>query len=229
MGHTSTYAAAYTPWLEVANPNPLAARPTVETPPCGHVLGLIATNDRVNGVHHAPANLRLEWVADWTVDYTTDEHARHNDNGINVLRAPCDGGLRVLGARTLGYEPVWKFLNVRRLLIFIERSMLELLSWCVHEPNNHETRAKARLCVTAFLLELLQNGAFAGATPDESFGVRCDESNNPPELRDSGALLIEILVAPTIPMEFIVLRIGRVENALTIETETALGGGAWPR
>jgi hypothetical protein len=223
------YAAAYTPWLEVADPRPGALQPTLAIPPCGHVLGAIATNDALRGVHHAPANTRLEWVSGWTVDYGPEQHARHNDNGINVLRAPLDGGLRILGARTLTDEPVWKFLNVRRLLIFLERSLLQMLAWCVHEPNNDETRSKVRLCVSALLLELHQRGAFAGATPAESFEVRCDNSNNPPKSRANGLLLAEVSVAPTIPMEFIVLRIGRVENSLNVETDESLGGGVWPR
>lgn len=226
---SSGYAAAYTPWLEVADPRPGATRPTLAIPPCGHVLGAIATNDALRGVHHAPANTPLDWVSGWTVDYGPDQHARHNDNGINVLRAPLGGGLRILGARTLTDEPVWKFLNVRRLIIFLERSLLQLLAWCVHEPNNDETRAKVRLCVSAFLLELHQRGAFAGAKPAESFAVRCDESNNPARSRSDGLLLAEVAVAPTIPMEFIVLRIGRVENSLNVETDESLGGGAWPR
>lgn len=226
---TNGYAATYTPWVEVADPRPSAPRPTLAIPPCGHVLGAIATNDALRGVHHAPANTRLEWVSGWTVDYSPDRHARHNDNGINVLRAPLDGGLRILGARTLTDEPVWKFLNVRRLLIFLERSLLQLLAWAVHEPNNDETRAKVRLCVSALLLDLHQRGAFAGATPSESFAVRCDESNNPAESRANGMLLAEVAVAPTIPMEFIVLRIGRIENSLNVETDESLGGGTWPR
>ena len=225
---TSPYAVAYTPWLEVTDPNPLARRPTVQIPPCGHVLGLVATNDRVHGVHHAPANTELSWIADWSVSYTADEHARHNDNGINVLRAPTDGGLRIFGARTLTYEIPWIFLNVRRLVIFVERSLKRLLAWCVHEPNNEETRAKVRLCTTSFLLSLFERGAFAGATPEESLAVRCDGSNNPPETRDNGNLLVEVFIAPSIPMEFIILRIGRVENSLDSYSDD-LRGGVWPR
>lgn len=226
---SSGYAAAYTPWIEVADPRAGASQPTVAVPPCGHVLGAIATNDAVRGVHHAPANTRLEWVSGWTVDYDPAQHARHNDSGINVLRAPLDGGLRILGARMLTDEPVWKFLNVRRLIIFLERSLLQTLAWSVHEPNNEETRGKVRLCVSALLLDLYQRGAFAGATPSESFAVRCDKTNNPARSRANELLLAEVAVAPTIPMEFVMLRIGRVENSLTVETDGTLGGGVWPR
>jgi phage tail sheath protein FI len=226
---SSSYAVAYTPWLLVADPDPTATTPTVATPPSGHAIGQMARNDAVRGVHHAPANTPVDWAADWSVDYSADDHALLNDEGINVLRAGLDGVLRIGGARTLSAEPAVQFLNVRRLLIYVERSLHRLLAWCVHEPNNHETRAKVQLCATTLLHSLFERGAFVGATPDDAFAVRCDDVNNPPEVRANGELHLDIALAPSTPMEVILLRIGRVEGSLDLSVTELGGGGLWPR
>lgn len=223
---SSSYATTYTPWLKVADP---AGGSTIATPPCGHVCGQMARNDAVRGVHHAPANTVVDWAADWSVEYGADDHALLNDEGINVLRAGLDGVLRIGGARTLSAEPAVRFLNVRRLLIFVERSLRRSLAWCVHEPNDHATRAKVQLCATTLLRALFERGAFVGATPDDAFAVRCDEGNNPPEARANGALHLDIALAPSTPMEVILLRIGRVEGSLDLAVTELSGGGLWPR
>jgi uncharacterized protein len=221
------FAATYTPWLDVAIPRLATSAPTVRIPPSGHLCGLIATNDARFGVHHAPANVLVDWVQDSAVRYDDDAHGRWNELGVNVLRESANGRLRVLGARTLSHDSTWTFLNVRRLVIFIERWLRRNLQWAAFEPNSGATRSKILLTVTGFLAMLSANGAFAGTGDDARFVVRCDEENNPPSQSSLGRLHVDIAIAPSLPWEFIILRLARIENSFAFTSETTMGGGPW--
>jgi len=101
------------------------------------------------------------------------------------------------------------------------------VQWAVFEPNDVVTRAKLQLGLRNFLFVLWQRGALAGGTADEAFFVRCDETNNPPAARTDGRLLAEVGVAAVRPLEFIVVRVGRTQNAFEITEQSglALAGG----
>jgi phage tail sheath protein FI len=89
----------------------------------------------------------------------------------------------------------------------------------VFEPNGVLTRARATMSATMFLLGLHEAGMLAGATPEASFTVECDSGNNPADLTDLGELLLEVGVAPVVPFEFIVVRVGKVSDSLVVRTE----------
>jgi phage tail sheath protein FI len=110
----------------------------------------------------------------------------------------------------------WRFLNVRRLMSMIEKSIDVSIQWAVFEPNDWRTRAKLTLAIQSLLLGLWQRGAMVGAVAAEAFFVRCDDTNNPADLRARGQLQIDVGVAPSVPFEFVVLRIGRDANGFTI-------------
>jgi Bacteriophage tail sheath protein len=220
----SKYAALYFPWLDVVEPLPAANRLTRLIPPCGHAAGAFAESDRLVGVHKAPANISLSWVQDASVAIDNVWHGELNDGGINAIRALPGRGLRILGARMLSSDPDWRFLNVRRLFIMIERTLRLACRWAVFEPNASITRAKLHLSLTSFLIALWQRGALIGRSPQQAFFVTCAADNNPPESRDLGELIAEVGIAPSVPFEFVVVRIGRVDNQFRI-TELATAGG----
>src|SRR5262249_2260940 len=138
------------------------------------------------------------------------------------IRTLVGRGLRIFGARTTSSDPDWRFVNVRRLLMMIEKAIDVATQWAVFEPNDVFTRTKLHLALTSFLLTLWQQGALAGRAANEAFVVKCDEENNPPSAREQGRLLAEVGVAPVQPFEFIILRVGRVENAFEITEAAAL-------
>jgi phage tail sheath protein FI len=113
-------------------------------------------------------------------------------------------------------DPDWRFINVRRLMCMIEKAIDVSIQWAVFEPNDWRTRAKLSLVIGSFLQALYERGAMVGATPQEAFFVRCDDGNNLADLRARGELHIDIGIAPTVPFEFIVLRIGRDANGFAI-------------
>lgn len=220
----SKFAALAYPWLRVRDPlaAPGAASLVRDIPAAGHLAGVCAASDLSIGVHKAPANVALAWVQDTTV--AVDEAGRGvlNPLGINAVAAITGRGIRIMGARTVSSDPDWIYLNVRRLLIMIEKAIGLSIAWAAFEPNDVGTRTKLHLVLTTFLLSLWQRAALAGATPDEAFFVKCDDQNNPASLRDLGQLHVDIGVAPSKPFEFVVLRVGRVDNEF--ETTEVMGG-----
>jgi len=221
----SKYAAFYYPWVRVVDPLRLPNRLTRDIPPTGHVAGQYARTDFEVGVHKAPANAPLEWAEDVTVAVGEATHGILNPQGVNVIRTLPGRGIRIFGARTVSSDPDWRYVNVRRLLMMIAESIDRATQWAVFEPNETITRSKIRLSLTSFLLSLWRKGAFAGATPDASFFVKCDEENNPPNERANGRLLAEVGFAPSIPFEFVVLRVGKTDNEFEIAEAGVLAGG----
>jgi len=212
----SKYAAFYYPWLRVVDPLRNALGLTRDIPPCGHVAGQYANTDLTIGVHKAPANDALQWIQDVTVPVNDGMHGILNPLGINAIRPLGGRGLRIFGARTTSSDPDWKYVNVRRLMMMVEESIDLATQWAVFEPNDLYTRTKITLSITSFLLVLWQRGALAGNSAEEAFFVKCDDEINPPEQRELGQLLAIVGVAPSIPFEFVVLRVGRVNNAFEI-------------
>lgn len=222
----SPFAALHFPWVRVVDPLFLPGVRPRDIPPSGHVVGYCAATDIAVGVHKAPANGELAWLQDLTLAIDATTHGLLNDEQIDALRALPGRGLRIYGARTLSSDPDWRYINVRRLLSMIAKTLKQALQWAVFEPNNIATRSKLHLTVTSFLLTLWHRGALAGKTPRAAFYVICNEDNNPAAVRDNGQLIIEVGIAPAIPFEFVVLRVGRVDNEFDVTDTDQTGGHA---
>jgi uncharacterized protein len=218
------YAALYYPWLRVSDPLRNVAGLTRDIPPSGHVTGQCARTDFAVGVHAAPANAALGWTQDVTKAVDDDTHGLLNTLEINVIKPLSGRGIRIMGARTTTSDSDWIYMNVRRLIMMIEKSIYLATQWAVFEPNDWSTRAKIRLSLSSFLIALWQRGALMGGTPAEAFFVKCDDDNNPPRETDNGRLIADVGVAPSIPFEFVVLRVGRQDNEFEIEELRATGG-----
>jgi hypothetical protein len=221
----SKYVAFYYPWLRVVDPLQVSLSIVRDVPPTGHVAGQYARTDYEIGVHKAPANESLVWAQDVTVTVNDAVHGMLNALGINVIRPLPSRGIRIFGARIAHSDPRWRYVNVRRLLIMIEKAIYLSTQWAAFEPNDVYTRAKLRLSLTSFLIALWQQGALMGNTVEEAFYVKCDEENNPPNERDKGRLLADIGIAATKPFEFIILRVGRTGNEFEIYESPSIIGG----
>jgi phage tail sheath protein FI len=116
-------------------------------------------------------------------------------------------GIRVWGARSMASNPAWRYINVRRLFNFVEKSIERGTQWTVFEPNDPMLWSQVRRDVTAFLTLVWRDGALFGGSPSDAFYVKCDAELNPQEVRDAGRLIIEIGLAPVKPAEFVIFRI----------------------
>jgi hypothetical protein len=218
---TSKYAALYYPWLQA--PDPLELEDLLRAvPPSGHVAGIYARGDQRVGVHKPPANEVVEAVNDVRTQVDDVVHGLLNDQSVNVIRPYNGRGIRVAGARTLSPELEWRYVNVRRLMTMIEEAIDEATQWTVFEPNNPDLWRDLDRVARNFLDRLWRRGMLDGATAEEAYFVRCDETTNPPEETDAGRVICLIGVQPPWPAEFVVVRIGKTQSGTEI---TELNGG----
>ena len=144
----TSFAACYHPWIKVPDPNGGADR---LMPPSGHVLGVYARTDSERGVWKAPANETLRGVTGLEYALTQADQDILNPRGVNVIRSFPGRGIRVWGARTLSDNSLWKYVSVRRLFIFLERSIYEGTQWVVFEPNDEKLWARVKDTISAVL------------------------------------------------------------------------------
>lgn len=202
----SEYAAFYYPWLTTINSE---TGLEADVPPGGHVAGIYARSDATHGVHKAPANEPVRGIQDLQRTTTTGDQEVLNPRGVNCIRSFRGRGIRVWGARTTSSDPAWKYVNVRRLFLYVEESIEEGTQWVVFEPNNERLWARVAQSVRNFLTDVWQDGALMGSTPEEAFYVKCDRSTMTQNDIDNGRLICEIGIAPTKPAEFVVFRISQ--------------------
>jgi hypothetical protein len=205
----SNYAAMYYPRIQVFDPDPAVNGPAYVFP-SGHIAGIYARVDTLRGVHKAPANEVIRGALGVERRLSRADQDGLNPDGINVIRE-LNGNILVWGARTLGGDAngEWKYINVRRLFLFLRESIDEGTQWVVFEPNDTALWSKISRNVTAFLTNVWRSGALFGNSPQEAFYVRCDAATNPPEVRDLGQVVTEIGVAVVKPAEFVIFRISQ--------------------
>jgi phage tail sheath protein FI len=212
----SDYAAFYFPWIQVSDPSKKITDPTSDglawMPPSGHMAGIYARTDTNRGVHKAPANEVVRGALDLRYKISKAQQDGLNPQGINCIRE-LNGNIRVWGARTIGGDAngEWRYINVRRVFLYLRESIDEGTQWAVFEPNDQNLWAKITRNVTAFLTTVWRSGALFGATAAEAFYVKCDAETNPPELREIGQVVTEIGVAVVRPAEFVIFRISQFQ------------------
>ena len=215
-------AALYYPWLQVSDPTPvnLANIGTFSLPPSGHMLGIIARADE-EGVHVPPGNMVVRGITGISRLVTKAEHDVLNPSptNINVIRDFTDEGrgYRVYGARTITSDTARKYLNVNRLIFFVQKSLEVGLQWAVLRPNSAPLWAAVRQSVTFFLFDVWRSGALLGERPEEAFIVACDETTMSPGDLDNGRLICIAGIAPVKPAEFVILRLGFLTRTATQE------------
>jgi len=183
------------------------------------MAGVYARVDGERGVHKAPANEIDMGITGLTQNVNRIEQGQYNDRGINVIRIFKDRGIRIWGARTLGTmsDPSWKYINVRRLFIMVEQSIMLGSQWAVFEPNDQTLWKKLTRDVRAYLMRVWRSGALFGKTPEEAFYVKCDEETNPRYLIDAGQVNVQIGICPVKPAEFVIFSIGQWDGGALIE------------
>lgn len=198
------YATLYYPWIKVAIE-------TVEIdkikiiqdffPPSGYVAGIYARTDTEKGMHKVPANAKIRGALEVSLQITKEQQDILNPKGINCIRFFRGQGIHVWGARTTASYPLWKYVNVRRLLLFIEESIAEGTKWAVLEPNTEKLWASIIQTVTQFLTRVWKDGALVGSTTEEAFFVKCDRTTMTQNDIDNGRRIVLIGVAPIKPAE----------------------------
>jgi phage tail sheath protein FI len=200
----SHFAALYHPWLEVFDP---LDKKNIAIPPSGSVAGIYARSDNTRGVHKAPANEVVRACTGLDCQYNKGEQDILNPKGVNLIRVFPGQGIRVWGARTCSSNSLWKYVNVRRLFIFIEESIKANTNWVVFEPNDEMLWTRVKRTIDVFLENVWKSGALMGGSPNEAFYVDVGRSTMSQDDIDNGRLICVIGVAPVKPAEFVIFRI----------------------
>ncbi|SFU59450.1 phage tail sheath family protein [Pseudoduganella namucuonensis] len=215
----SSWGAAYHPWLVASRKllggdgtGPGQLRPL---PPAAVAAGIIARKEIERGIHFGPANEVARAIVNLAEPQPRDRAGVFHPLGMNCfVRAP--DGVELVSARTLSRDRQWRQLSVRRIMLMLRRTLLRETQWAVFEPNGPTLWRDLSHAIENLLLRLFRAGAWAGATPGESYFVSIGREQ---ARLDRGELLVEIGVAPAEPLEFIVLRLRRDgDGTLTLES-----------
>ncbi len=202
----SLYGAVYYPWIKVMDP--LTQRQKL-VPPGGYMAGIYARTDNERGVHKAPANALVRGALDVEFPITKGEQDLLNPRNINCIRFFQGQGILVWGGRTISDNTLWKYINVRRLFIYVEESIQKGTQWVVFEPNDERLWSRVIQTISQFLTGVWHDGALMGATPAEAFFIICDRTTMTQDDIDNGRLICKIGIAPVKPAEFVIFRIAQ--------------------
>ncbi len=199
----SQYAALYHPWLQVYDP---LDKINTYVPPSGSVIGIYSRTDNTRGVHKAPANEPVKSCMSLDCQYNKGEQDILNPKGVNLIRYFTGQGIRVWGARTCSSNSLWRYINVRRLFIFVEESVRRGTDWVVFEPNDENLWARVNRTLDSFLTTVWRSGALAGSSPGDAFFINIGRDTMTQDDIDNGRMICEIGIAPVKPAEFVIFR-----------------------
>ncbi len=202
----SDYSAMYHPWLEMFDP---LDKRNIYLPPSGAMAGIYARSDTERGVFKAPANEVVRGAVGLSSLYGKGEQDILNPKGVNLIRTFTGQGIRVWGARTTSSNSLWKYVNVRRLFIFLEESIKANTNWVVFEPNDEQLWTRVKRTIEVFLTGVWRSGALAGSTQGEAFFVDIGRTTMSEDDIGNGRLICVIGVAPVKPAEFVIFRIAQ--------------------
>ena len=199
----STYAAMYHPWIQTFDR--ASGKPDF-VPPSGAVLGVYSRTDINRGVHKAPANETI-FCTGLKTNYTKAEQDILNPEGVNLIRSFPGQGIRIWGAKTASSNSAFKYINVRRLFIYVEESIRANTNWVVFEPNDATLWQRVSMTISSFLDSLWRNGMLAGSSAAEAYFVEIGPSTMSRDDIMNGRLICNIGIAPSRPAEFVIFRV----------------------
>ena len=216
--YDTKYAAIYYPSIIILDP---LTNTKITIPPSGHMAGIYARVDDTRGVYKAPANEIIAGIDAIELKLSKGDQDVLNPAplNINVLRdfTAQSRGLRVYGARCITSNSEWKYINVRRLFIFLEHSLDIGTQWAVFEPNDEKLWARLSQSVAAFLTTVWQQGALMGSKAEDAFFVRCDRTTMSQDDLENGRLIMIVGVAPVYPAEFVIIQIGQWAGGSSVQ------------
>jgi len=202
----SSYTALYAPWVKI---NDRYNDRILEIPPSGYVASMIAYNDYVAQPWYAPAgfNRGILNVLSISSVFSQGDRDQLYKYQINPLQTFRGQGNVIWGQKTQQVkDSALSRVNVRRLLIIIEKSISIALQNFAFEPNSEFTRFRIVSIITEYMDLLSSQGAFQTELGDDGYKVVCDETNNTPAVIDRNELHVDIFIKPSRAAEFIQLQ-----------------------
>jgi len=213
-GSTSgNIAAAYYPWYNIPDATKSVGVTRLQAPGAG-VVGQYLATDASRGPAKTPAGLQNVMALAVSTEhlFTNAELDSINTSvdPINAIRQVPGAGIVIMGGRTLDNTPNNRYINLRRSLIYIEKSMNDLTSFALFENNDSRLWSQINATLNSFLFAYWTAGGLRGTNPSQAFYVRCDSTNNSFTEIQAGRVNIEIGVALEYPAEFVVIKIGQL-------------------
>jgi len=203
----SNYCALYSPWVKIYD----QYNGVITTvPPSGYVASQIAYNDYISDVWFAPAGLNrgLLNVLSVTPVYTQGERDVLYSAQVNPLQTFRGEGNVIWGQKTEQVkDSALNRVNVRRLLITLEKAISVSLRYFIFEPNSDTTRFRITAMIDQYMDLLSAKGAFQTETGDKGYKIVCDTTNNTPAVIDRNELHVDVFVKPSRAAEFIQLQV----------------------
>jgi hypothetical protein len=207
-----SFGAVYHPWLVGREEGETVFR---SIPPDGGICGIIAKRALARGAWVAPANELMTGVLTLTPPIEDVQRLELQQTHINLVRQE-PYGFVTLSADTLSDDPDLRPVNVRRLLMLLRRLALRLGTRYVFEPSDDSLRRMVRCGFETLLDDMFMRGAFASNTPAASYQVVTSPSINTPESMDQGRFIVELKVAPSLPMTFLTIRLLQTGERLSV-------------
>jgi phage tail sheath protein FI len=189
----------------------LAARDQSLLPPSGAMAGIYTANDSLIGVWNAPANVGIAQAIGPTLQITADQqedlNAPSGGMSINAIRTFVNRGTLVWGARTLdGNSNDWRYVQVRRTMIYVEQSVKTALNNFAFAPNTAQTWVTVTSTIESFLHGLWAAGGLMGSSPEQAYGVQCGlgSTMTPDDVLD-GKMIVQVVLQMVHPAEFMEL------------------------
>lgn len=177
--------------------------------PCAGMAGIYTTVDNAEGVWVAPANVGIASVISPSLKIDDDMQADLNvpidGKSVCAIRSFNGRGTLVWGARTLdGNSDDWRYINVRRTMMYIEQSVKDAAFAYVFAPNVAGTWIDVQSMISNFLIGLWSQGGLAGSKAEAAFSVAVGlgSTMTSQDILD-GVMRVKVLVAISHPAEFI--------------------------
>jgi phage tail sheath protein FI len=207
LNRYSSFGAIYYPHVKVKDP---LTAVNVDVPPGGHVAGVYARTDQNKNVGKCPAGMEdgvLAWSVGLEYDLTPTQVGVVYEQKINPLVQWPYTGRCVWGGRSMDVSGgEWPYLQMRRLFMFVEKSVFKATHIHVFKNNGAQLWNEITTQLVNFLSGLYQGGYFAGTSADDAFFVICNRSNNPQNTVDQGIVFCDVGIACNKPAEYICFR-----------------------
>jgi len=213
-GSTSgNIAAAYYPWYQIADPTKIVGATRSQAPGAG-VLGQYLATDASRGPAKTPAGLTNKLAGALSTNhlFTNAELDSVNTSSdpINAIRQVPGAGIVIMGGRTLDNSLNNRYINIRRSLIYIEKTMQDLSAFAVFENNDAVLWSRLTTTLSTFLFNYWQSGGLRGTTANQAFFVKCDATTNSFTDLQNGRVNIQVGVALQYPAEFVIINVSQL-------------------
>lgn len=201
-------AVVYTPYLTIVDPNSTSKK-TKNVSPVGHIMGVIARTIDTQGEWNAAAGTDavINGVVGVATKFSEEDRGKLNNAGINVILTKPNYGTVIWGARSLSADPELKYESNLTLNHTLRRNISDAMQRFEFKNNGPSLWVDVTAEITGLLETKRLAGAFAGATPETCYYVKCDSTNNTQTTIDKGQVIVEVGYAANKPAEFIIVRI----------------------